>query len=183
MIVTNKEKAIKGCSLAFYEIVKEHGIKHLEKIYTFFNNYKNQFTIEYFNFFRDARCTMEDKQKYLKIFLSFIPKIDYLHNFFLVLYKDNLLYLAADIINAFLQYAKNAIKYEEGIITVPKSISKSQINKISKFFAKKFNYKNIYFLINIDPSIKHGLIVAINNKIFDYSLKTRILNLKNEILK
>ena len=182
MIVQNKTKVIKGCGLALFNLLSsKNSLKEIEQIYEFFTINLKKIDMSYFWIYNDKQLNNKIKLNFINQFVSVLPKNKILKNFIYVLYQDNLFSLFYEIIEEFLFLSRIKISYAEGFITSSKKISNNLLKKIENKFKKLFNLKKIIFFTFLDTSMSPGIIVEINNKIYDYSVKGRINSLKNNI--
>ena len=99
-----------------------------------------------------------------------------LENFVLLLARDRKLSQASSIIKEFINYADKLAGIVKIEITTAGKISEELIEKIKKHFGA-----NVTAETKVNPSILVGIKIFTNDKIFDASLPTQLLKLKNKL--
>jgi F-type H+-transporting ATPase subunit delta len=100
-----------------------------------------------------------------------------LRHFVLLLVKNYKLKQAERIIVEFEKYAKRQAGVMEIEITSAYKLENSTLNHIKKVFGEEVDAVE-----NIDESLLGGVVIKTEDKILDGSLKTQLLNLKNQLL-
>ncbi|MBI5023294.1 MAG: ATP synthase F1 subunit delta [Candidatus Magasanikbacteria bacterium] len=99
-----------------------------------------------------------------------------LKNFVLLLARDRKLNQVNNIIKEFIDYVDKLAGLVKIEITAAEKISGELIEKIKKYFGAKVAAET-----KIDPSILGGVKIFTGDKIFDASLSTQLLKLKNKL--
>lgn len=103
---------------------------------------------------------------------SAIPAIT--QEFVQLLARSQALKKHEQIITAFLKLAKKQMGIIEIAITAAHALDKKTINTIERVFGQ-----TVESTLQLDPGILGGVVVRTEDKIFDASLKTQLLQLKN----
>ncbi len=132
----------------------------------------------------DVSVSKKQQNIFLSSLLQDTSKIT--RNFFHMLADNRHIFLVDDVI----QYFTNLIEKERGSLTaivktaIP--LTTNQKYKIINIIKKKFGYSNLNKIeINniIDTNITGGIIIKIDSKTIDYSIKKRLQNLNSRFKK
>ncbi|MBI2444458.1 MAG: ATP synthase F1 subunit delta [Candidatus Magasanikbacteria bacterium] len=100
-----------------------------------------------------------------------------IQNFAELLARQQLLKKTDRIIADFVKYAKRQEGIEEMTITSARELPEATLNKIKKAFADKAESTE-----KVDAGLLGGFVVRTEDKIFDASLKTQLVRLKQSLI-
>lgn len=87
-----------------------------------------------------------------------------------------------EVLAAFNKRFDAANQIDHGTVTTALAMSNDQLANLSAAYAKRENLKEMHFDNIVDPSILGGAIVAAAGKRIDGSIKTKIKQLKNNLV-
>lgn len=102
-------------------------------------------------------------------------------NFIATLAKNNDLSKVSKIIDAFSRLWNKESGIVESEIAVAKKLDRDSLNLLKDFLLKLSGAKEAVVKEIIDESILGGAVIRYEDKVFDFSLKTKIKNLNNLI--
>ena len=133
-------------------------------------------------FLANPSLKTEEKRSFLKSVLRGQgPVYDVLLDFFTVLFKKNRFYLIHDIAVYFKKIADEA--QGQGVAEIRSAVVMSGeqreriLNRLEKLTGRKITVKSI-----VDASLIGGVAVKIRNKVIDDSVRTKLQNIKKELL-
>lgn len=103
-------------------------------------------------------------------------------NFANVLRADNHLSLLGGIIRFFNEAWDKKNNTVEAEIVTARAISKQAITELEKFIKTRAGSDKVEMSEKIDPSLLGGVVLRYGNKSLDLSLKTKLLDLKRQIV-
>ena len=135
-------------------------------------------------FFANPALKSEDKGRFLQRLYSerSNPAFQMLLNFFAVLFEKHRFYLIHDIALSFKKIADEAqgqgtVEIRSAAVLKPEA-EKQIVGRLERLSGNKITVKNV-----VDPSLIGGVLVRMNNKIIDDSVKSKIQSIKKELTK
>lgn len=106
----------------------------------------------------------------------------YILNLIMLLIDKNRITLLANIYehyNSLLNKKRNVMLAQ---VTTAININEEIVNKLKAKLEEKFNGLNIQISTNVNPDIIAGMIVKIGDRVIDGSIKTKIENMKKQLI-
>ena len=141
----------------------------------------NSFDEKWLRFFNASKISRTEKKNVLKN--GYATSVNrYFLNFMNILIDKNRINLILEIMNKFIGVCNQELNIKLAYVYAPRKITLAQTELIQKGLEEKFQAK-IEIIEKIDPSLISGIKVVVENQVIDSSLKTRIDNLKDDLLK
>lgn len=170
----------KRYALALYEVAEEKG-----KVLEFINDLKtiNSMIEENGELKKILQhpylSSKKKKELFIKIFKNTVDD-EILTFLILLIKKDRVLFLKEKIDEMEkIHLEKNNTLI--GIVKTSYKLDEKYLKKIIAIFEKKYNKKIILEEI-IEPDIIGGIIVILNNEIYDYTIKSELIKIKSKIM-
>ena len=136
---------------------------------------------DFVKFLQVPTITKEKKKEILDKCLSKeINKTLYI--FILIMLRKNVLHLYKYIYNSYLHYYNEYKGIIEGKLYTAFLLNKEQINNLEEILSKK-EKKKVYLTQLLDNKILGGVKIYLNDKIYDYSLESKIEKIKELLIK
>lgn len=136
---------------------------------------------ELISFFSNMQVS--DQLKYEMLDQSFKTSIDdYVLNFLKLLVKKRRFKLISDIVKAYQVQTNKYLGIEEGIVQASYQLSQEEITTIEKALSNKTG-KTIKLKPVVDKTLIGGIRVEVANKVYDSSIKNKLVELKKELIR
>lgn len=131
-------------------------------------------------FFASCKINKEEKKALIRETLS--DKVDkYVLNFLYVLIDKNRILYYQDILKEFIKLANNELNIVEGIIELARPIDEKLLHELEE--ALSDDNKRIILKVKISDDVISGFRINLDNKIIDNTMKKRIEDLENALLR
>ena len=165
-------------SQAIYEISKEE-----DKVDEFYRELllidnalkDNQDFVEYL---ANPLVEFSLKEKSINNIFSSLDKSIYI--FLMIVIKKHQIKYFSYIVSYYLNFSNIDKNILEGIVYSPFELKKEKLEELNALFTKKYK-KNVYLKLIIDKKIIGGIKVNINDTLYDYSISSKIDDIKNKL--
>lgn len=161
---------------AIFQIGKQH--EQLEQYYMQLHAIKTVVNDAYLNLMNHPHLSKKEKCEMIDVAFSDCDTM--IKNFLKVLIEKNRFKSIVAIIDSFDQYYYAHHQIQEIFVTSAIVLSKQQEESIQAVFAKKYQ-KKIKMNIVVDKTLIAGLIVRVNDEIYDNSVLNQLSRLKESI--
>lgn len=166
-------------SFALYDLIdkskREDYVNTLKEISLIFKNEK-----DFFRLLSGYSLSFDEKEIIIdKVFKN--VELPYLKEFLKLIVKRHRCGGFTEILENFESLVNSSIGIKEGLLYSAFPLKEKQLKEIQNNLEKYFNCK-VKLTTKIDPELIGGVKVAIDGKVFDGSLKTKISNLKKELM-
>ena len=128
----------------------------------------------------DAFISKDEKKNVVdKVFVN-SPSI-YLNNFIKVIIDNGRARNLLEILKEFIKVSNSHDDIVEGLIYSVDKLSEKQIDELTLALEKKLS-KKVYLRPKIDKDLIGGFKIVINDSVYDYSIKYKVDNLRNNLL-
>lgn len=171
---------INGYSVALLDIAREE--KLLDKFKTELTDIVEglEETKEFINLANEYSISKDDKIKLIKD--SFKGFNDYVVNLLTILSLKHRFHLVIKIFKNTIKQINELLNVKQCIIYSNPLLTKVEIDKITSKYSNDFGYK-LESINKLDTSLIAGVKVVIDDKVFENSIKSRIEQLREELLK
>lgn len=133
------------------------------------------------NMLSDPILDPKEKQASLKaIEKNFASAVQAFLN--LLLEYDRFAYLL-DIIDRFNDIYDQAASIAEGTATSAVKLSGDQLKRLGDTYARKYQFKQVRLKNKVDPSIIGGVILQVQDRVIDGSVKNRLKKIRAQLIK
>lgn len=98
----------------------------------------------------------------------------HVQNFLEVLFQNRRLPFILEILNQFNNYYRKETQTGQVVVTSAVVLDKQQLNRLSEQIKTKFGFSSLEIEQKVQPQIIGGIIVELDNKIIDGSIKTQL---------
>lgn len=131
-------------------------------------------------FFASCKINKEEKKELIKKVLN--DTVDkYVLNFLFVLIDKNRIVYYQDIFKEFIKLANNELNIVEGSIELARDIDEKLLHELEE--ALSYDNKRIILKVKISDDVISGFRINLDNKIIDNTMKKRIEDLENALLR
>ena len=174
------EEVAKNYAKALFELVEEDkrneyglALKSLKK------DFKEN--PDFYSLLCSYSLSMKEKKELAKKVIAPCYKLPYFYDFVLTLISHHRIDIYSDIVKAYSSLLNASIGVKEGLLYTAQALDEKTINKIEDSFSKRLGYK-VELEMVVDPSLLGGVKVALDGKVYDGSLRERLLDLKKHLL-
>lgn len=132
-------------------------------------------------FLRAVKISKKEKKEVLcRVFKDYADK-DMLHFLELLVDKDRTYYLK-EILDEFIRLSEDSLGIQRAYVDSARPLSEEDMKRISEALQKKTG-KQIILKNRINPALIAGIKVTVGNNVTDATMKTRIENMREALLK
>ncbi|MDR0614798.1 MAG: F0F1 ATP synthase subunit delta [Lactobacillales bacterium] len=124
----------------------------------------------------DNRLSKEQKKQLFSFLKGQSSQL--VENFLSVLFEANRIDIFSLIVDDFEQRLLNKAHKAQGIVTTAIALTENQKEKLEQGVAKKFGFISVEFTNKVDETIIGGVIIEVNQKIIDSSVKSQLQKLE-----
>ena len=132
-------------------------------------------------FLKAVKITNENKKEAISTIFKDKLDIDMIHFLKLIVDKDRVYYLVA-ILERYVALANEYLGIEKAIVHSARKLSEEDMHRIQEALQKKTG-KVIQLTNQIDPDLIAGIKVTVGNHVTDITMKSKIENMKEVLLK
>ncbi|MDR1473678.1 MAG: F0F1 ATP synthase subunit delta [Lactobacillales bacterium] len=129
---------------------------------------------------RDNRLSKEQKKQLFSFLQGQSSQL--VENFLNVLFKANRIELLSLIVDDFEQRLLNKAHKAQGIVTTAIALAENQKENLEQGVAKKFGFTSVEFTNKVDETIIGGVIIEVNQKMIDSSVKSQLQKLEKLLI-
>ena len=165
-------------AIALFELTSKQALSYLDALKSIQETLDDN--KDFYKFLASRSIDYQKKEETIDK-ISTLFKLEHLSSFLKLLVKRHRLGLLKEINAEYLSLYNDSIKAKEGLIYSVKPLKETDIKKIEKSLEKRFGCK-ISLQNKIDESLIGGVRVYIDGKLFDGSIKTRLIELEKTLL-
>lgn len=132
-------------------------------------------------FLRAVKVTPEEKKKAIDEMFKDTLDHDFISFLKLLVDKDRTYYLR-EILNCFIDQCNERLGYQKAEVLSARPLPETDLKRIQEVLEKQTG-KKILLKNKIDPSLIAGIKVKVGSRVTDVSMKSRIENMKEALLK